>query len=127
MVDKTTKQWLHERSLGQDIREFGDLLGEIIHSQESADAYETVESVRTGAIEYRAGERDSREPLREELPDLDAETKRILARAFMTFFELTNIAEERERVRSGAVEAELERAREQRARLGEALETYPSR
>jgi hypothetical protein len=35
--------------------------------------------------------------------------------------------EERERVRSGAVEADLERAREQRARLGEALETYPSR
>jgi hypothetical protein len=35
--------------------------------------------------------------------------------------------EERERVRSGAVEAGLERAREQRARLGEALETYPSR
>ncbi len=35
--------------------------------------------------------------------------------------------EERERVRSGAVEAELERAREQRTRLGEALETYPSR
>jgi hypothetical protein len=34
---------------------------------------------------------------------------------------------ERERVRSGAVEAELERAREQRTRLGEALETYPSR
>ena len=36
-------------------------------------------------------------------------------------------AAERERVRSGAVEPELERAREQRARLGEALETYPSR
>ncbi|MEF8906576.1 MAG: hypothetical protein V5A13_01825 [Haloarculaceae archaeon] len=35
--------------------------------------------------------------------------------------------EERERVRSGAVETELERAREQRARLGEALETHPSR
>ena len=35
--------------------------------------------------------------------------------------------DERERVRSGAVEAELKRAREQRARLGEALETYPSR
>jgi len=35
--------------------------------------------------------------------------------------------EERERVRSGAVEAELERARGQRTRLAEALETYPSR
>jgi hypothetical protein len=35
--------------------------------------------------------------------------------------------EERERVRSGAVEAELKRAREQRTRLAEALETYPSR
>jgi len=35
--------------------------------------------------------------------------------------------EERERVRSGAVGTELERAREQRARLGEALETHPSR
>ncbi len=35
--------------------------------------------------------------------------------------------DERERVRSGAVEAELEQVREQRARLGEALKTYPSR
>ena len=36
-------------------------------------------------------------------------------------------AEERERLTSGAVQAELERAREQRVRLGEALADYPSR
>jgi len=36
-------------------------------------------------------------------------------------------AEERERLRSGAVAAELERVREQRTRLGGALETFPSR
>jgi phosphoenolpyruvate carboxylase len=99
MVDKTTKQWLHEGSLGQDIREFGDLLGEIIHNQESADAYEAVEAVRNGAIEYRAGERDTRESVRETLATLDMETQRVVARAFLLYFELTNLAEERERVR----------------------------
>jgi phosphoenolpyruvate carboxylase len=117
MTDTTKKELLHERTLGEDIREFADLLGEIIRGHESPRSYETVEQFRTGSIEYRAGERDSREPLREELPDLDAETKRILARAFMTYFELTNIAEERERVRvlrtksqDGSLEDSLEAA-----------------
>jgi acyl-coenzyme A thioesterase PaaI-like protein len=36
-------------------------------------------------------------------------------------------AEERERVKSGAVEEELREARETRERLGEALAEYPSR
>ena len=115
MTGTTTKERLHGRTLGEDIREFADLLGKIIRGHESPRSYETVEQFRTGAIEYRAGERDSREPLREELPDLDAETKRILARAFMTYFELTNIAEERERVR-------VLRTKSQDGSLGDSLE-----
>ena len=99
MVDKTTKEQLHGRSLGQDIRDFGDLLGEIIHSQASEDAYEAVETVRNGAIEYRADERDTRESVRETLATLDSETQSVVARAFLLYFELTNLAEERERVR----------------------------
>lgn len=117
MTDETGDEHLHGRSLGQDIREFGDLLGEIIRSHESQPAYEAVETVRTGAIEYRAGERESRAFLRDELATLDGETKRVLARAFMTYFELTNLAEERERIRvlrrnsrDGTLEDSLENA-----------------
>jgi len=100
MVEETSKQQLHCGELGADIRRFGDLLGAIIREQESATAYETVETVRTGAIEYRAGERDSREQVRQVVSTADSETQRVVARAFLTYFELTNLAEERERVRT---------------------------
>jgi phosphoenolpyruvate carboxylase len=117
MVDETTKQQLHAGDLGEDIRRFGDLLGEIIRDRESDDAYETVESVRTGAIEYRAGEQSSRDPIRQALSGTDAENQRVVARAFLTYFELTNLAEERERVRelrsssqAGTLEDSLETA-----------------
>ena len=119
MTDETTKDLLHERTLGEDIREFADLLGEIIRAHEPNTAYETVEEFRTGAIEYRAGERDSRESLRDKLPALDSEEKRVLARAFMSYFELTNIAEERERVR-------VLRAKSQDGTLGDSLEAAAS-
>jgi phosphoenolpyruvate carboxylase len=115
MVDETIKHQLHSGELGADIRRFGDLLGAIIRDQESEDAYETVEMARTGAIEYRADERDSRESVRRALSATDSETQRVVARAFLTYFELTNLAEERERVR------EL-RSSSQEGTLGDSLE-----
>ncbi|MFB6233832.1 MAG: phosphoenolpyruvate carboxylase [Halopenitus sp.] len=91
---------LHTRGVEQDVRELSTLLGEVLSEQASPGALETVERVRTGAIAYRRDEADSRAALRNELADLDAANREVVARAFTTYFELTNLAEERERVRT---------------------------
>ncbi|THE63731.1 phosphoenolpyruvate carboxylase [Salinadaptatus halalkaliphilus] len=91
---------LHNRGVRQDVRELGELLGTVIEAQASRDAFDTVESCRRTAIDYRSGDLDSREPLVRELEDISPHTQRVVARAFTTYFELINLAEERERVRS---------------------------
>ncbi|MFC4988342.1 phosphoenolpyruvate carboxylase [Saliphagus infecundisoli] len=91
---------LHNREVRQDVRELGALLGDVLEDQTSRRAFETVESCRTAAIDYRSGEADSRRPLATELEGLSPNHQRVVARAFTTYFELINLAEERERVRS---------------------------
>ncbi len=90
---------LHTRDVRQDVRELGALVGDVLREQTSADSFETVEDLRTSAIDYRNGEADSRRPLRDTIDSLDPENERVVARAFTTYFELINLAEERERVR----------------------------
>ncbi len=91
---------LHNREVRQDVRELGTLLGDVLRDQTSRRSFETVESCRKAAIDYRSDELDSREPLVNELEGLSAQQQRVVARAFTTYFELINLAEERERVRS---------------------------
>ncbi|WP_257298474.1 phosphoenolpyruvate carboxylase [Haloarchaeobius sp. FL176] len=91
---------LHDRDVRQDVRELGALLGDVLEAQSSTGAFETVESVRTAAIDYRRGTEDDRETLAAELEGLTPELSSVVARAFTTYFELINLAEERERVRS---------------------------
>ncbi|WP_135821060.1 phosphoenolpyruvate carboxylase [Halostella litorea] len=102
---------LHNREVRQDVRELGALLGDVLADQASQSAFETVETLRTSAIDYRAGEIDSRMPLQNELDGLTPELESVVARAFTTYFELINLAEERERVRAirtGSHEGDLE-------------------
>ncbi|WP_160133140.1 phosphoenolpyruvate carboxylase [Halococcus salsus] len=91
---------LHRRTVERDVRELGALLGDVIEDQASTDAYEVVERLRTAAIDYRRGDADSRDPLRETVEDLDPATESAVARAFTSYFELVNLAEERERIRA---------------------------
>ncbi|SEV83729.1 phosphoenolpyruvate carboxylase [Natrinema salifodinae] len=114
---------LHNRDVRQDVRELGELLGDVIEAQTSRKGFETVESARQAAIDYRSGELDSREPLITELEGLSPHNQRIVARSFTTYFELINLAEERERVRTirtdsqdGTLEDSLETAADE---LGE--------
>ncbi|SDQ57978.1 phosphoenolpyruvate carboxylase [Natronobacterium texcoconense] len=114
---------LHNRGVRQDVRELGALLGEVLEDQTSRSAFETVESCRRSAIDYRSDDLESREPLVSELESLSPHQQRIVSRAFTTYFELINLAEERERVRSirtgsqeGTLEDSLETAAEE---LGE--------
>ena len=91
---------LHARDVERDVRDLSTLLGRVLAEQASDEALETVERVRTGAIGYRRGDADSRATLRSELAALDPDIREVVARAFTTYFELTNLAEERERVRA---------------------------
>ncbi|ELY51712.1 phosphoenolpyruvate carboxylase [Natronolimnohabitans innermongolicus] len=114
---------LHNRAVRQDVRELGALLGDVLEDQTSRRAFDTVESCRRSAIDYRSGDLESREPLISELEGLSPHQQGIVARGFTTYFELINLAEERERVRTirtasqeGTLEDSLETAA---AELGE--------
>ncbi|AFZ71699.1 phosphoenolpyruvate carboxylase [Natronobacterium gregoryi] len=91
---------LHNRGVRQDVRELGALLGEVIKDQTSRSAFDTVESCRQRSIEYRSGDLESREPIVSQLTNRSPHQQQTVARAFTTYFELINLAEERERVRS---------------------------
>jgi phosphoenolpyruvate carboxylase len=91
---------LHAREVEQDVRELGALLGDVLSEQASPSTFELVESVRNDAIEYRRGDAESRRSLRRSLSGLRSEEADSVARAFTTYFELVNLAEERERVRA---------------------------
>ncbi|WP_436924468.1 phosphoenolpyruvate carboxylase [Halosimplex amylolyticum] len=90
---------LHAREVNQDVRELGELLGEIIKGQSSESAFDIVEQIRTAAVAYRRGEAADRAVIHETLDGLSAEEQDVVARAFTTYFELINLAEERQRVR----------------------------
>src|SRR6056297_363850 len=91
---------LHNRGVRQDVRELGALLGDVLKEQTSSDAFETVEALRKTAIAYRDDEIDTREELRDTIDQLSPGEEGEVARAFTTYFELINLAEERERVRA---------------------------
>ncbi|MFO8115150.1 MAG: phosphoenolpyruvate carboxylase, partial [Halorubrum sp.] len=91
---------LHNRDVRTDVRELGALVGDTLSAQASTEAYETVEDLRNAAIQYRRGDAENRDRLHEAVGDLSSTREEIVARAFTTYFELINLAEERERVRA---------------------------
>jgi len=97
MTDDTV---LHTRDVERDVRELGAMLGDVIEAQTSRSAFELVESVRSDAIGYRRGEIESRDGVRRTLSNLRGSESSVVVRAFTTYFELVNVAEERERVRA---------------------------
>jgi phosphoenolpyruvate carboxylase len=102
---------LHAREINQDVRELGTLLGEIIKEQSSEEAFELVEQIRTAAIDYRRGGATDRAVVHETIERLSPAEEDVVARAFTTYFELINLAEERQRVREireGSQEGTLE-------------------
>jgi len=92
---------LREEPLRRDVRSLGKLLGTVIREQEGDLFFETVENIRKLAIADRAAERtpsatgDIREILRK-ISNVDAAK---IAKAFATYFELTNLAETNHRKR----------------------------
>lgn len=99
--------------LRADVRTLGALVGEIIAEQCGDEFYQIVESVRRAAIDRRRGGTEAATTLQNHLQSLGPEAAGELVRAFATYFQVVNLAEEVHRIR---------RLRE-RQRSGESPET----
>ncbi|MDZ4821717.1 MAG: phosphoenolpyruvate carboxylase [Planctomycetota bacterium] len=85
--------------LRRDIRMLGDLLGEVIAELSSPAALELVEEIRRLARDRRAGVAGAEQALATRISELSQDDARILVRAFSVFFDVSNLAEDRHRVR----------------------------
>jgi phosphoenolpyruvate carboxylase len=86
-----------EEPLRRDVRSLGRLLGTVIREQEGSAFFETVETVRKLSIADRAGAASGE--IRELLRKISTKDAAKLAKAFSTYFELTNLAETNHRKR----------------------------
>ena len=83
------------------IRVLGDLLGQTIVQQEGLEMLELEEKIRGLAKSGRGGSADAVSELRKVVAEMsdDTETTDVNLKAFSTYFQLVNLAEEHERVR----------------------------
>jgi phosphoenolpyruvate carboxylase len=94
--------------LGAEIRFLGRVLGEVIKEQAGTALFDLEEEVRLGARARRGGTPGAEQALDARVQAMSNGQARIVVRAFTLFFDLMNLAEDRERVR---VLRERERAR----------------
>ncbi len=85
--------------LRRDIHLLGDMLGRVVVQLAGGEALELVEQIRGLARDRRAGERDAERALAARIEALDTPQAQTVARAFSIYFDLVNIAEDRQRVR----------------------------
>lgn len=108
MVDTT--------ALSSDIRLLGNLLGQIIREQHGDDAFELVEQVRAIAKARRGDSpAEATAELQNVIQGLDISAAKVLTKAFSNYFQLINIAEDRQRIR-------VLRERESQGNLRESLD-----
>ena len=93
------------------------MLGSVIRELAGPEAFELVEQVRVLARDRRLGRHDAEPALAARIESLDERQGTVVARAFSIFFDLVNIAEDRQRVR---VLRDRERSRHPEP-LGESL------
>ena len=86
--------------LSREVKLLGALLGQVIVEQEGSDALDLVERVRRATIAIRrGGSNHDRERLTADLAGVSLRQAEVLIRAFSLYFQLTNLAEEKQRVR----------------------------
>lgn len=90
-----------QRTVGDDVRLLGDLLGRAIRRLAGEDAYRLEEEIRAGTKDLRTDPSpDKARRLRDRLGELDLRSLRTLIRAFTVYFDLINLAEQQARVRA---------------------------
>jgi phosphoenolpyruvate carboxylase len=88
-------------ALRRDVRVLGDTLGALIGEAGGTDLFRTVETLRTATIALRrAATRERSDEVEGLIADLDINGAEAVARAFTCYFQLINLAEERQRMRT---------------------------
>ena len=89
-----------QQRLSANIHLLGDMLGEIIIEQEGQAVFELEEQVRALSKAWRAGIPGTAEAIKELMPPLIQDLPRALAvlKAFTTYFQLVNLAEDEQRI-----------------------------
>ncbi|MDQ7036365.1 MAG: phosphoenolpyruvate carboxylase [Anaerolineae bacterium] len=85
--------------LSRDIKILGSLLGHIIQEQHGEEAFNLVEEVRKTARARRNNVPAAAQKLENIIHHTTLEQKQILTKAFANYFQLTNIAEDQQRIR----------------------------
>lgn len=92
--------------LAREVRLLGALLGQVIAEQSGRDLFALVERIRRRTIALRRSDPDGRSDreaerrrLTAEIAGLDLDHAAAVARAFTLYFQLVNLAEERQRIR----------------------------
>ena len=90
-----------DEPLRRDVGMLGALVGDVIREQVGPQLFELVESVRAQAIHRRETASEDCGALARAIEGLAPETARELVRAFSTYFQVVNLAEQVHRVRRG--------------------------
>lgn len=90
---------IKQRSLSEEIRLLGDLLGEVIIELSGRKTFELEEKIRALAKRFRLHDKKARAKLQELIAKMSLDEAENVALAFTTYFELVNIAEENFRIR----------------------------
>jgi phosphoenolpyruvate carboxylase len=85
--------------LREEIRSLGRMLGTVIREQEEDRLFELEEAIRIAARDHRLGDGEAGRALSRLIGSLQDRESRAVTRAFSLFFELVNLAEDRQRVR----------------------------
>ena len=87
--------------LRRDVRILGDALGQIIGEAGGTDLFRAVEQLRTATIAFRRDATpEALEEIHEQIDAMDLGRAEAVARAFTCYFQLINLAEERQRMRT---------------------------
>ena len=86
-------------TLSKEVDQLGRLIGDVIREMAGDKGFELVEVVRKMIRELRTGNREREEELDAIISNVDKEQIITLTRAFTIFLELSNLAEDRQRVR----------------------------
>ncbi len=89
-----------KNEISSNIRLLGDLLGETITYQEGQEAFDLVEEIRALAKAWRAGDESATDKLARVMPRIvgNLDLAESTLKAFLTYFQLINLAEEHQRV-----------------------------
>ena len=86
-------------ALREQIHQLGDFLGATLVEQEGQALFDLVEEIRGLARSFRSGDAEAGERLLARIESLPVPQARVVVKAFTSYFQLVNLAEEEERVR----------------------------